>query len=45
MEFATDPPETVFSILRFDNKYLIKQSFFNPFPEELIDKEQSRFEE
>ena len=32
-------------ILRFDNKYLIKQSFFNPFPEELIDKEQSRFEE
>ena len=32
-------------ILRFDNKYLIKQSFFNPFPKDLIDKEQSRFEE
>jgi uncharacterized protein YbgA (DUF1722 family) len=31
-------------ILRFDNKYLAKQSFFQPFPEELIDKELSRFE-
>jgi len=31
-------------ILRFENNYLIKQSFFNPFPKELIEKEKSRFE-
>ena len=31
-------------ILRFDNSYLKKQSFFNPFPIELIEKEVSRFE-
>ena len=30
-------------ILRFENDYLIKQSFFNPFPKELIEKEKSRF--
>ena len=30
--------------LRFENNYLLKQSFFNPFPSELIEKEKSRFE-
>ena len=30
-------------ILRFENDYLIKQSFFNPFPKGLIEKEKSRF--
>ena len=31
-------------IIRFENKYLMKQSFFNSFPEELIEIETSRFE-
>ena len=30
-------------IFRFENQYLMNQSFFNPFPNELINKEQSRF--
>ena len=30
-------------IIRFENKYLLNQSFFNPFPTELIDKDNSRF--
>ena len=30
-------------IIRFENKYLLNQSFFNPFPIELIDKDNSRF--
>ena len=30
-------------IIRFENEYLMKQSFFSPFPKELIDKEKSRF--
>jgi len=30
-------------IFRFENEYLMNQSFFNPFPNELIDTEQSRF--
>ena len=29
-------------IFRFENKYLMKQSFFNPFPYELIQKQESR---
>ena len=28
-------------IFRFENEYLMNQSFFNPFPNELIDKDQS----
>tara|TARA_B100002052_G_scaffold105748_1_gene97427 strand:- start:154 stop:1101 length:948 start_codon:yes stop_codon:yes gene_type:complete len=31
-------------IIRFDNKYLMNQSFFNPFPKELIEEQKSRFE-
>tara|TARA_B100001113_G_scaffold346363_1_gene337169 strand:- start:84 stop:1031 length:948 start_codon:yes stop_codon:yes gene_type:complete len=31
-------------IYRFENKYLMNQSFFNPFPEDLIYKDTSRFE-
>ncbi len=31
-------------IVRFENEYLINQSFFNPFPKELIQNEKSRFE-
>ena len=31
-------------INRFENKYLMNQSFFNPFPSDLIIKENSRFE-
>lgn len=31
-------------IFRFENEYLMKQSFFNPFPENLIYKDISRFE-
>jgi len=31
-------------IYRFENGYLMNQSFFNPFPEDLIYKEVSRFE-
>jgi len=31
-------------IYRFENKYLMDQSFFNPFPEDLIYKNISRFE-
>ena len=31
-------------IYRFENEYLMNQSFFNPFPEDLIYKEVSRFE-
>tara|TARA_Y100000590_G_scaffold468184_1_gene649896 strand:- start:1836 stop:2783 length:948 start_codon:yes stop_codon:yes gene_type:complete len=31
-------------INRFENKYLMNQSFFNPFPKEIIEKEQSRFQ-
>tara|TARA_B100000579_G_scaffold433678_1_gene452932 strand:+ start:10757 stop:11704 length:948 start_codon:yes stop_codon:yes gene_type:complete len=31
-------------IIRFENEYLINQSFFNPFPKELIQNEKSRFE-
>ena len=30
-------------IVRFENEYLMNQSFFNPFPEELIEKDVSRF--
>ena len=30
-------------ILRFEDEYLEKQSFFKPFPVELIEKETSRF--
>tara|TARA_B100000676_G_scaffold62569_1_gene61929 strand:- start:3043 stop:3987 length:945 start_codon:yes stop_codon:yes gene_type:complete len=30
-------------IIRFENDYLINQSFFNPFPEELIEQDMSRF--
>ena len=30
-------------IIRFENNYLMNQSFFNPFPNELINKEESRF--
>tara|TARA_B100001996_G_scaffold5908_1_gene5001 strand:- start:382 stop:1326 length:945 start_codon:yes stop_codon:yes gene_type:complete len=30
-------------IFRFENEYLINQSFFNPFPSELINKDNSRF--
>ena len=30
-------------IHRFENEYLMNQSFFNPFPIELIDKDNSRF--
>ena len=30
-------------IVRFEDEYLAKQSFFNPFPAELIEKEMSRF--
>ena len=30
-------------IFRFENEYLMKQSFFSPFPKELIDEEKSRF--
>ena len=30
-------------IIRFENDYLSEQSFFNPFPAELIEKEKSRF--
>ena len=30
-------------ISRFENEYLMNQSFFNPFPNELIDQENSRF--
>ena len=30
-------------IIRFENKYLMRQSFFNPFPKELIEEEKSRF--
>ena len=30
-------------IYRFENEYLMNQSFFNPFPIELIDKDNSRF--
>ena len=30
-------------IFRFENEYLMNQSFFNPFPIELIDKDNSRF--
>lgn len=29
-------------VLRFDNQYLVKQSFFNPFPKELIENNKSR---
>ena len=31
-------------IFRFENKYLMNQSFFNPFPKDLIYKDISRFE-
>jgi uncharacterized protein YbbK (DUF523 family)/uncharacterized protein YbgA (DUF1722 family) len=31
-------------ILRFDNQYLKNQSFFNPFPQDLIEENKSRFE-
>jgi len=31
-------------IIRFKDEYLSKQSFFNPFPKDLIEKETSRFE-
>ncbi|MBI64961.1 MAG: cytoplasmic protein [Candidatus Marinimicrobia bacterium] len=31
-------------IFRFENEYLMKQSFFNPFPYELIQKQESRFD-
>ena len=31
-------------IFRFEDEYLMKQSFFNPFPIELIENEKSRFE-
>ena len=31
-------------IIRFENEYLMKQSFFNPFPYELTELEKSRFE-
>ena len=31
-------------IFRFENEYLMEQSFFNPFPNDLIYKEKSRFE-
>ena len=31
-------------ILRFDNQYLKNQSFFNPFPQDLIEANKSRFE-
>lgn len=30
--------------IRFENEYLLKQSFFNPFPIELLDNNKSRFE-
>ena len=30
-------------IARFENDYLINQSFFNPFPQDLIEKKVSRF--
>tara|TARA_Y100001934_G_C11837451_1_gene533490 strand:- start:327 stop:596 length:270 start_codon:yes stop_codon:yes gene_type:complete len=30
-------------INRFENKYLMNQSFFKPFPTELIEEENSRF--
>ena len=30
-------------IVRFDNEYLLNQSFFNPFPNELIEENLSRF--
>jgi len=30
-------------IVRFENDYLINQSFFNPFPQDLIEKKVSRF--
>ena len=29
-------------VIRFENDYLLKQSFFNPFPTELIESEKSR---
>ena len=29
--------------IRFENEYLIKQSFLNPFPKELISEKKSRF--
>ena len=31
-------------INRFENKYLMNQSFFNPFPKEIIENEKSRFQ-
>ena len=31
-------------IVRFENEYLMKQSFFNPFPQELTEQEKIRFE-
>ena len=31
-------------IVRFENEYLMKQSFFNPFPQELTEQEKTRFE-
>ena len=31
-------------IIRFENEYLMKQSFFNPFPFELTDLEKTRFD-
>ena len=31
-------------INRFENEYLMNQSFFNPFPKEIIEKEKSRFQ-
>ena len=42
------PISSVNSILsswihRFDNQYLMNQSFLNPFPSELIETENSRF--
>ena len=30
-------------VVRFENDYLLKQSFFNPFPSDLIESEKSRF--
>tara|TARA_B100000427_G_C15148541_1_gene437681 strand:- start:184 stop:561 length:378 start_codon:yes stop_codon:yes gene_type:complete len=30
-------------IVRFDNEYLLNQSFFNPFPKDLIEENLSRF--
>ncbi len=32
-----------FDTCRFDNQYLINQSFLNPFPAELIETDNSRF--